>query len=68
MTCQTLFSGKNMKYIINLPSAEYAQKMVKVNKGSDKGGGGGGGLGHNICFHAEISKILLIWLLLSRIM
>ena len=31
MKCQILFSGKNKKNIINLLSAENAQRMVKVN-------------------------------------
>ena len=31
MKCQILFSGKNRKNIINLSSAELAQRMVKVN-------------------------------------
>ena len=31
MKCQILFSGKNKKNIINLPSAENAQRVVKVN-------------------------------------
>ena len=31
MKCQTLFSGKNKKNIINLSSAENAQRVVKVN-------------------------------------
>ena len=30
MKCQTLFSGKNKKYIINLLSAELALRVVKV--------------------------------------
>ena len=30
MKCQILFSGKNKKNIINLPSAENAQRVVKV--------------------------------------
>ena len=30
MTCQILFSGKNKKNIINLSSAENAQRVVKV--------------------------------------
>ena len=30
MSCQSLFSGKNKKNIINLSSAESAQRMVKV--------------------------------------
>ena len=30
MKCQTLFSGKNKKNIINLSSAENAQRVVKV--------------------------------------
>ena len=30
--CQSLFSGKYKKNIINLSSAEFAQKLVKVNK------------------------------------
>ena len=30
MQCQSLFSGKNKKNIINLSSAEFAQRMVKV--------------------------------------
>ena len=33
MKCQILFSGKNKKNIINLPSAENAQRVVKVNIG-----------------------------------
>ena len=32
MKCQNLFSGKNKKNIINLPSAKFAQRVVKVNK------------------------------------
>ena len=32
MKCQILFSGKNKKNIINLSSAENAQRVVKVNK------------------------------------
>ena len=31
MKCQILFSGKNKKKIINLSSAENAQRVVKVN-------------------------------------
>ena len=31
MKCQILFSGKNQKNIINLVSAELAQRVVKVN-------------------------------------
>ena len=30
MKCRILFSGKNKKNIINLPSAENAQRVVKV--------------------------------------
>ena len=30
MKCQILFSGKNKKNIINLPSAELDQRVVKV--------------------------------------
>ena len=30
MKCQSLFSGKNRKNIINLSSAEFAQRMVRV--------------------------------------
>ena len=30
MKCQLLFSGKNKKNIINLSSAENAQRVVKV--------------------------------------
>ena len=30
MKCQNLFSGKNKKNIINLSSAELAQRVVKV--------------------------------------
>ena len=30
MKCQILFSGNNKKNIINLPSAEFAQRVVKV--------------------------------------
>ena len=30
MKCQTLFSGKNKKNIINLPSTENADRVVKV--------------------------------------
>ena len=33
MTCQILFSGKDKKKIINLSSAELAQRVVKVNAG-----------------------------------
>ena len=32
MKCQILFWGKNKKNIINLPSAENAQRVVKVKK------------------------------------
>ena len=32
MKCQTLFSGKNKKNIINLPSTENAHRVVKVNQ------------------------------------
>ena len=32
MQCQILFSGKNKKNIINLSSAELAQRVVKVKK------------------------------------
>ena len=31
MKCPILFSGKNKKNIINLSSAENAQRVVKVN-------------------------------------
>ena len=31
MKCQSLFSGKNKKNIINLSSAELAQRVVNVN-------------------------------------
>ena len=31
MKYQSLFSGKNKKNIVNLPSAELAQKGIKVN-------------------------------------
>ena len=31
MKCQSLFSGKNEKNIINLSSAEFTQRVVKVN-------------------------------------
>ena len=31
MKCQILFTGKNKKSIINLSSAENAQRVVKVN-------------------------------------
>ena len=31
MKCQILFSRKNKKNIINLLSAEFAQRVVKVN-------------------------------------
>ena len=30
MKCQILFSGKNKKIIINLSSAEFAQRVVNV--------------------------------------
>ena len=30
MKCQSLFSGKNKKNIINLLSAEFAQRVIKV--------------------------------------
>ena len=30
LKCQILFSGKNKKNIINLPSTEFAHKVVKV--------------------------------------
>ena len=39
MKCQILFSGKNKKNIINLSSAENAQRVVKVkwhNGGCDR--------------------------------
>ena len=36
MKCQILFSGKNKKNIINLPSAENAQRVVKVNYPNSK--------------------------------
>ena len=36
MKCQILFSGKNKKNIINLSSAENAQRVVKVNYGNCK--------------------------------
>ena len=32
MKCQSLFSGKNKKNILNLSSAELAQRVVKINK------------------------------------
>ena len=32
MKCQILFSGKNKKNIINLSSAENAQRVVKVKQ------------------------------------
>ena len=35
MKCQILFSGKNKKNIINLPSAENAQRVVKVKDKKD---------------------------------
>ena len=39
MKCQILISGKYKKNIINLLSAELAQRKVKVNSiGPDKGG------------------------------
>ena len=31
MKCQILFSGKNKKNVTNLPSAEKAKRVVKVN-------------------------------------
>ena len=31
MKCQSLFSGKNKKKIINLSSAEFAKRVVNVN-------------------------------------
>ena len=34
MKCQILFSGKNKKNIISLPSAENAQRVVKVKQTS----------------------------------
>ena len=42
MKCQILFSGKNKKNIINLPSAENAQRVVKVK--------------HQIVFHKDIKQ------------
>ena len=33
MKCRILFSGKNMKNIVNLLFAELAERVVKVNKG-----------------------------------
>ena len=33
MKCQSVFTGKNKKNIINLLSSEFAQRMVKVDKG-----------------------------------
>ena len=39
MKCQILFSGKNKKNIINLSSAENAQRVVKVKMhGQDQTG------------------------------
>ena len=32
MKCQSLFSEKKLKNIINLSSGEYAQSVLKVNK------------------------------------
>ena len=32
MKCQSLSSGKNKKNIVNLPSAEFAHRMVKVKE------------------------------------
>ena len=37
MKCQILFPGKNKKNIINLPSAENAQRVVKVKSYQDEG-------------------------------
>ena len=34
MKCQILFSGKNKKNIINLSSAENAQRVVIIKQGS----------------------------------
>ena len=34
MKCQIMFSVKNKKYIINLSSAELAQRVVKIKLGS----------------------------------
>ena len=31
MKCQILFSGKSRKNITSLPSADYAQRVIKVN-------------------------------------
>ena len=31
MKCQNMFSGKSNKNIINVPSAEFAQRAVNVN-------------------------------------
>ena len=35
MKCQILFSGKNKKNIINLSSAENAQRLVKVKNNNN---------------------------------
>ena len=32
MKCQSLFCGKNKRHIINVLSAEFAQRVVKVHK------------------------------------
>ena len=32
MKCQSLFSEKNLKNIVNLSSAEFAQREAKVNQ------------------------------------
>ena len=36
MKCQSLFSGKNKKNVINLSSAELAQRVVKGKLFKDK--------------------------------
>ena len=37
MKCQLLLSGRNKKNISNLPSAEFAQIVVRVNAGCSRG-------------------------------
>ena len=50
MKCQILFSGKNKKNIINLSSAENAQRVVKVNSDSVQ-------ISVSLCWSEESSSI-----------
>ena len=49
MKCQILFSGKNKKNIINLSSAENAQRVVKVNH-----------VMHKRCLHGQAFDIFFL--------